>query len=64
MSGGGGARNCGDSTNCPSHVRVSGTSSRLAEAGADAVVFALEEIELNRVGVVGPNENEVFGKAH
>ena len=28
------------------------------------VVFALEEIELDRVGVVGLDANEVFGKAH
>ena len=27
-------------------------------------MFALEEIELDRVGVVGRDENEVFGKAH
>ncbi|WP_211260097.1 hypothetical protein [Actinomyces radicidentis] len=33
----------------------------LVEAGADAVLFALEEVEGDRVGVVGLDELEAFG---
>ncbi|WP_347041665.1 hypothetical protein [Brachybacterium nesterenkovii] len=36
----------------------------LVEAGADAVVFAFEEVEGDRVGVVGLDEFEAFGFEH
>lgn len=52
------------SQSCAGVCDVVSSCSDQVEAGADAVVLVLVEIELDRVSVVGLDEDEVFVKPH